>query len=196
MHFMEDTEQEDSVGELFWGEKFKKILKDKLPNALLAEMIGDRGLADVYERMYGDIFSSHEAFIRAASSMIEIGCENGADEAFDDIYFAFHNHFPLPEARRCFTYLWSGMPSPELLQEVRESVISEYGSEASYIADYRDYYVRVYPTFSSFLDGVADLVVSGVRDGTDRTLGRMYRSFLLGLPLPPSRRRPRRLKGW
>ncbi len=67
MHFMEDTEQEDSVGELFWGENFKKILRDKLPKAIFLKMMEEPGLVNVYERLYGGIFSSHEAFIRAAS---------------------------------------------------------------------------------------------------------------------------------
>jgi hypothetical protein len=196
MHFMEDTEQEDSVGELFWGENFKKILKDKLPKAIFEEMIDDRGLMNVYERLYGGLFSSYEAFVRAASSMIEIGCENGADRAFDDIYFAFRNHLPLPETRRCFSYFWPRVPSSDLLQEVNESLIAEYRKEVSYLADYRDYYSQIYPTFSSFLDRVAELVVSGTRDGADGTIGQMYRCFMLGLPLPPSRRRARRLKGW
>ncbi len=196
MHFMEDSEQEDSVGEVFWKEDFKKIIRDKLPKAVFSRMMEDPGLVNVYERLYGDVFSSYEAFVRAVSSMIEIGCENGADEAFDDLYFAFRNHYRLPEARGCIRCFWPGIPPSELLQEVNESVISEYGNEPSYLADYRDYYSGIYPTLSSFLNQVAGLVVSGAREGADRTIGRMYRSFLTGLPLPPSRRRPRRLKGW
>jgi hypothetical protein len=103
MHFMEDTEQEDAVGEFFWKEDYKKILKERLPKAILLETTEDPGFKRVYEELYGDTFSSFEAFNRIVSSIIEIGCENGADDAFDDVYLAFKAHHPLPrDTKICY----------------------------------------------------------------------------------------------
>jgi hypothetical protein len=196
MHFIEDTEQEDSVGELFWKEDYKKILREKLPKTILLEMMEDPGLNSIYERLYTDTFSSYEAFIRAISSIVTIGCENGADEAFDDIYLAFAAHSPLPEARRFSEYCWSEISTAEMTREVKESLISEYGAETSFISDYEDYYSHIYPKFSAFMNTVAEFVVAGATNGADDMVGRLYRSFILELPLPPARRRPKRLKGW
>jgi len=196
MHFIEDTEQEDAVGELFWKEDYKNILREKLPKIILSEMMEDPGLKNVYERLYTDTFSSHEAFIRTISSIVTVGSENGADEAFDDIYLAFAAHSPLPEAGRFSEYCWCDIPSANLIRELKESLISEYGAETSFISDYEDYYSHMYFQFSAFMNAIAEFVVAGATNGADDMVGRLYRSFVFELPLPPARRRPKRLKGW
>ena len=196
MHFIEDTEQEDSVGELFWKEDYKKVLREKLPKTILSEMMDDPGLESFYESLYTDNFSSYEAFIRAIASIVTIGSENGADEAFDDIYLAFAAHGSLPEARRFAEYCWPEIPTAEMIEEVKDSLVSEYGAETSFISDYEDYYSQIYPHFTEFMKTIAEFVMIGAINGADGVARRLYQSFILELPLPPARRRPRRLKGW
>lgn len=196
MHFPEDTEQEDSVGEIFWNEDFKKILREELPNTIYSEMVGDSGFQCIYESEYSELFSNYEAFILSISSIIEIGCENGADIAFDDIYLAFRNHSALRMTPRYYRYFRPQIPPAEMLEEVKDAVIAEYSNEKSYLADYDDFYCQLYPTFSAFLKQVAELVVTGVVNGADDMVCRIYRCFVLKAPLPAARRRPKRLKGW
>jgi hypothetical protein len=69
------------------------------------------------------------------------------------------------------------------VEEIKVSLISEYTLEVSYISDYEDYYAKFHPSLQAFINGVADLVIAGVRNGADEMVGSLFRSFLRRLPL-------------
>jgi hypothetical protein len=196
MHFIEDTEDEDSAAELFWKEEYKKVLREKISIVIYDEITKNSSFKGIYKKQYRHIFRAYYEFIILIAGMVEIGSENGSDEAFNEIYSAFKIQGPLPEPRRHARHYWPKALTPEISKEVHEAIVDEYSKETSYQADYEEHYSRIYPDFRTFLDQIAELVVVGAINGTDEMLGKIYRAFLLSLPLPPARRRPRQLKGW
>ena len=196
MHYIDDTEDEDSAAELFWKEEFKKVLREKISIVIFNEITKNSSFKGIYKKQYHHIFPTYDEFVSLIAGMVEIGSENGSDDAFNEIYSAFKIQGPLPEARRYARYYWPKALIPEISKEVNKAIVDEYSKETSYQADYKEHYSRIYPDFGTFLDQVAEPVVVGAINGADEMLGKIYRAFLLSLPLPPARRRPRQLKGW
>jgi len=196
MHFIEDTEDEDFETEVFWKEDFKKILREKVPERLCNVFTENKNFFGIYEKQYLKQFKKYGRFVNAIANMTEIGCENGSDDAFNEIYISFRLQSRLPKVKRYARFFWPTVMTPEISKLVHEAIIDEYGNESSYQADYDAHYSQWYSTFDFFLNQIAQYAISSMEMGADDMLGQIYRAFVLKLPLPIPRRRPRRLKGW
>jgi hypothetical protein len=126
--------------------------------------------------------------------MLAIGAENGADDAFHEIIAAFLTESPLPEVRRYARYLWPETFPEEVKKRLRQIIIDEYSQDEIYQYAYKVGYQKAFPTFAEYMNKVAEIVVTGAMNGADDILEAIYWSFLTPRPLPPARRRPRRLK--
>ncbi|UCH43722.1 MAG: hypothetical protein JSW16_04080 [Dehalococcoidales bacterium] len=193
---MPDTEEEDSAAETFWPEGYKQVIRDDVRRLVNAQLDDGNRFKHVYRQRFSERYSDLGQFLSKISDMIVIGAENGADNAFDDIIDAFWTEAPLPPEGRYTRYLW-----PEALPEGSENnlqqiIIDEYSQDNVYQHAYRVGYTGIYATFDQFIEKVARLVVTGTQNGADDLLGKTYMSFGSGLPLPPARRHPRRLKMW
>jgi len=196
MHFIADTEEEDYAAELFWKEDFKKVIREKVPKVIFDELTKKNAFKGVYRKKYCKEFANYEGFVETIGSKVAIGAENGADDAFDEIYSAFRGQIALPCSRKYARYLWPCAMTAEIKKGVHNSIFREYSQEISYLADYEEHYYKAFPSFHAFIHRISAFVVVGSANGADDMLTEIYRCFLRWLPLPPSRRQPRRLKGW
>lgn len=196
MHFMPDTEDEDSAAEAFWPEGYKQVIRDKVPPSVRAELLKEKPFAEVYDRLYRDRFSDHTQFLEKLADMVAIGTENGADDTFDGIINSFLKEAPLPGIRAYAHYTWPVALTPEAKTELKQNIIGEYGKDNIYVYAYGVGYTRTFPTFEDYIRFVADLAVTGAQNGANDTLESIYRSFLKCAPILPVRRHPRRLKVW
>jgi len=171
MHFMPDTEDEDSAAETFWPEGYKEVIREDVRRVVADQLIKKKRFRRVYRKGYADRFDSYEQFLNKVADMVAIGAENGADDAFDEIMDVFMEEDALPEPCHYTYYFW---PHP-LTREV-----------VGYKNDFGD--------FDKYLNHVATLVMTGVRKGSSDTLERIYRSFINLDRMLPVRRYPRRLK--
>jgi len=196
MHFMPDTEDEDSAAETFWPEGYKQVIREKVPASVRAELSKEKPFVEVYERLYKNRFSDHEQFLEKLADMVAVGAENGADDAFDDIVHSFLKELPLPSIRAYAYYAWPAPVTPEIAAELKSSVIAEYSKDNIYVYAYGVGYTKTFPNFDDYIRFVADLVATGARKGANDVVENVYRSFLKGAPIMPVRRHPRRLKVW
>jgi len=192
MHFLPDTEEADAVAERYWPDSFKQVIQKDVRQA-----IGINPLANGLRHLYrNQDFPDREQFTARIADMMVVGAENGADEGFDGIYRAFLTESPLPEARRYARYLWPRLFSPRLRKGIHQAVVADYSRDDAFQHAYKAGYSGDYGSFEEFINEVAQLVVVGAMNGVDNTLAQIYRSLVNNRPLPPARRRPRRLKGW
>lgn len=196
MHFMPDTEDEDSAAETFWPESYKQVIREKVPSLVRAELLKENAFAGVYERAYKDRFADHAQFLGKIADMVAVGAENGADSAFDDIINSFLKELPLPQFRAYAHYTTPPALCDETKQKLRQNIIEEYSKDNIYVYAYGVGYTKTFTTFEDYIGFIADLVVTGAMNGVNDTLERMYRSFLKLAPIIPVRRHPRRLKMW
>ena len=194
MHFLPDTEEADAVAERYWPDSFKQVIQKELRQALGIKLNGGN-LRHIHRRRYQD-FPDLEQFTARIADMVVVGAENGADEGFDGIYRAFLTESPLPEARRHARYLWPRVFSPRLRDRIHQAVVADYSRDDALQHAYKAGYTGDYGSFEEFINEAARLVVVGVMNGVDDMLAQIYRSLVNNRPLPPARRRPRRLKGW
>lgn len=194
MHFLPDTEEADAVAERYWPDSFKQVIQKEVQQAIGIELNGGN-LRHVYRQYYRD-FCDLEQFTDRIADMVVVGAENGADEGFDGIYRAFLTESPLPEARHHARYLWPRVFSPKLRNRVHQAVIADYSRDDALQHAYKVGYTGDYGDFEEFISEAARLVVVGVMNGVDNMLAQIYDSFANKRPLPPARRRPKRLKGW
>ncbi len=205
MHFMPDTEDEDSAAETFWPEGYKQVAREDVRQAIGTQLNGKKRFRRVYQQGYCQKYSSYDQFLDRIADMVAIGAENGADDAFDDIIDAFLAEAALPEVARCACYFWpQGFPQ-RVKKGLQQVIVDEYSQDNVYTHAYEVGYGRnardnankgSYRYFGEFIKQVAQLVVTGAMNGADDMLEAIYRSFMYLNPLPPARRHPRRLKIW
>ncbi|MBW2092354.1 MAG: hypothetical protein JRI34_09570 [Deltaproteobacteria bacterium] len=193
MHDIPDTEDIDAASERYWPEGYKEVIRARLGQAFAEEVLKANAFKTFYEEQYADKFDSYERFISRLAEMVVIGAENGADQIFEEIYASFRNHAPLPDSRVPANYHWPEPFTPELKNELRQKTFEEYSNHHAYEHIHEDHYAGKLD-FKSFVDEVAGLVVTGAANGADDALDRIYMSFLSAAPLPPARRRPRRIR--
>jgi hypothetical protein len=195
MHFMPDTEAADSAAERFWPEGYKQVLREELrPDFHRGTCLNGENLKDTYHKRYSGKYTDLTEFTGRIADMLAIGAENGADDAFHEIISAFLTESPLPEVRRYARYLWPETFPEEVKKRLRQIIIDEYSQDEIYRYAYKVGYQKTFPTFAEYMNKVAEIVVTGAMNGADDILEAIYWSFLTPLPLPPARRRPRRLK--
>ena len=194
MHFMPDTEDEDSAAEIFWPEGYKQVIRDNVRQAILAQLTGKRRFRRVYRNGYSERYSSYEDFLDKVADMVAIGAENGADDAFDEIMNAFLEEEALPPLRRYTSYSWPDALPREVRERLRRSIINEYSQDDVYLFAYKVGYKNDFNTLDGYLNRVAELVETGAKNGAEDTLDHIYRSFMILDRLRTVRRYPRRLK--
>ncbi len=199
MHDMIDTDEADAAAERFWPEGFKQIIREEVGKLIGKELKQRKSFHQVYERRFSDKYADFDKFVERIADMVVIGAENGADDAFDDIYAAFQMETPLPDSLEYARHLWPPGLNNDIRRQIRKNVIEEYGKERYYQRQYKnaneDWPDR-YSNIGRFLDEIARLVVTGAANGADDMLEEIYEAFLLSGPLPAARRRPKRLKIW
>lgn len=196
MHFMPDTEDADSAAESFWPEGFKEVIRREVGKVIVAELSEGKRFRRVYEQRYSEKYPDFDRFTNRIADMVVIGSERGADDAFDEVYAAFRDESPVPDPRRYARYFWPETFLHAIEKSVHQAIVDEYGQERSYKHAYDVHSPRKFSDFEEFLNAIADLVVAGAENGADDMVGEIYKSFLTLSPLPPARRRPKRLKGW
>ena len=196
MHFMPDTEEEDSAAEAFWPEGYKRVIREDVRRQVGAQFNDGKKLRHIYQQLYSDKYSAVSQFSDKIADMIVIGIDNGADDAFDEIIDSFLTESPLPEERRYARYLWPKIIRQESQEKLRQVIIDEYSQDDVYKHAYKVGYQNTYRTFNEYINRVAQLVISGAINGADDTLEAIYQAFFTRSHLPPARRHPRRLKSW
>jgi hypothetical protein len=196
MHFMPNTEDQDSTAERFWPEGYKQVIKDELRPVVGTELDGGQMLAHVYQQRYSDKYSDLSEFASKIADLIVIGADKGADDAFDDIISAFLTEAPLPEIRRYSRYFLPDVFPDGIKSKLRQVVIDEYSQDNVYQHAYKVGYQKTIRSFDEYNNRVAEIVVTGAINGADDMLGAIYWSLLTPRTIPPARRHPRRLKMW
>ncbi len=205
MHFMPDTEDEDSATETFWPEGYKQVIRGDVRQLIGTQFNGGKRLRHVYQQQYSEKYTDLNQFAGRIADMVAIGAENGADDAFDDIIDAFWTESPLPETRRHARYFWPEALPQKAKKKLQQIIVEEYSQDNVYSNAYKVGYGSnaragankgTYRTFGEFISRVTQLVESGTMNVADDMLEAIYRSFLTHCPLPPARRHPRRLKSW
>ena len=196
MHYMPDTEDEDSAAETFWPEGYKKIIREDVRQAVAAQLHEKKRFRRVYQQRYREKYADHGQFLDRIADMVAIGVENGADDAFDGIVDAFLDEAALPEVRRYAHYSWPLAFPPRTKKRFEQVIVDEYSQDDVYIFSYKVGYKDDYRTFGEYLRQVAELVVTGAMNSANDMLEAIYRSFMNLSPLTPVRRHSRRLKTW
>jgi len=205
MHFLPDTEDEDSAAEAFWPEGYKQVIREDVRQLIGAQFSDGKRFKHVYRQQYAEKFTEFNQFTSRVADMIAIGAENGADDAFDDIMTAFLTEAPLPEVRRYGYYFWPHVFLQRAEEKLGQVIIDEYSQDNVYSFAYETGYgdnardsanKGSYRNFGEFISQVAWFVVTGAANGADDMLEAIYRSLASLYPLPPARRHPRRLKTW
>ena len=196
MHFMPDTEEQDSAAETFWPEGYKQVIREDVRQLIGAQFNDEKKLRHIYQQRYPEKYTALNQFAGRIADMIVIGAENGADDAFDDIITAFWTESPLPEERRYARYFWPQALPRKAKERLWQVIVDEYSQDDVYRHAYKVGYQGSYRNFGEFISQVAQSVVTGAMNGADDMLEATYRSFVTPCPLPPARRHPRRLKMW
>ncbi len=196
MHFMPDTEEEDSAAERFWPEGYKQVIREDFRQQLGVKLNDGKKLRHVYQQQYSERFSDLNQFTNRVADMIAVGAENGADEAFEDMMEAFLVEGSLPEERRYISYFWPRAFSPSIKKNLAQIILDEYSQDNIYQHAYDATYQSKFRDFDKFIDYVVRLVIVGAMNGADDMVATIFKSFMTPRPLPPARRYPRRLKLW
>lgn len=196
MHFIPDTEDEDSAAETFWPEGYKQVIREEVRRAVSEQLWCKQPFQRVYRRHYAERFGSYEAFLGKIADMVAVGAENGADDAFDEIVDAFMEEEALPDRRAYSRYQWPQSVPREVAERLRGTIADEYGQDDVYSFAYKVGYKNDFPTLDDYYGRIAELVTTGARNGASDMLDSIYRSFMVGERLAPARRHPRRLKTW
>lgn len=193
MHDLLDTEDADAASERYWPEDFKGTIRVHVARTFSEGLQKAQAFRTTYETHYAERFDTYEQFVERLAEMTVIGAENGADMAFDEIHTAFRSDAPMPIARP-FARIFRPEPFDEAAKDaVREKIIEDYRDIHAYQHVYEDHHQEA-ESFDAFVSEVAELVVLGAVNGADDMIGKLYRAFLTASPLPPARRRPKRLR--
>ncbi len=196
MHYLPDTEDEDSAAEKFWPEGYKQVIREGIPAQVAAQFHGEKQLEDIYEERFSEKYSDPGEFLNRMGDMVAVGAENGADDVFNDIMDSFLYELPLPDMRKYAHYLWPEVLTEDITGRLRQIILDEYSVDGIYTNAYSVGYADRYSSFDEYIDWVCEIVITGTKNGANDALERMYRSFLMHTPLTPARRRPRRLRTW
>ena len=196
MHYLPDTDDEDSAAEKFWPEGYKQVIREEIPAQVSGRLQEKEHFGHIYRSCYSEKYSDHGEFLNRIGDMVAVGAENGADEAFNDIMDSFLYELPLPDVRVYARYLWPETLSEDTTGRLKQIVIDEYTLDDIYTNAYEVGYAEIYAGLDEYIDWVSEIVLVGTRNGANDTLERIYRSFMMHTPLTPARRRPRRLKIW
>lgn len=196
MHYLPDTEDQDSAAEKFWPEGYKQVIREAVPPGVSSQLCEEEHFERVYSRRFSDKYSNLDEFLNRIGDMVAVGAENGADDAFNDIMDAFLYELPLPDVRRYAHYLWPEALSEDNKDRLKQVIIDEYRVDDIYTNAYRVGYTGTYPSLDAYIDRVSEIVIVGTKNGANDILERIYRSFMTHTPLTPARRRPRRLRTW
>ncbi len=196
MHFMPDTEDEDSAAETFWPEGYKQVIRENVPSLVKCELLKHSSITYIYERGYKERFSGCGQFLEKIADMMAVGAENGADDAFDDIIHSFLLELPLPQLRAYARYAEPYALSDDLKQALKQNINVEYSKDNIYRHAFKVGYAKTFSTFDEYINRVAEIVVTGAMNGANDVLENLYRSFLIVGPIILVRRHPRRLKVW
>ena len=196
MHFMPDTEDEDSATETFWPEGYKQVIREDVRRVILAQLTGKRQFRRVYRNGYSERYPSYEEFLDKVADMVAIGAENGADDAFDEIMDAFLEEEALPALRQYTSYSWPDVLPREVREQLQRSIVDEYSQDDVYLFAYKVGYKNDFSTIGEYVNRVAELVEAGAKNGAEDTLEQIYRTFIILDRLRTVRRYPRRLKMW
>ena len=196
MHYMPDTEDEDSAAEKFWPEGYKQVIREEVRRAIATQLNRKKRFRRVYRQGYSERFSSYEEFLDKVADMVAIGAENGADDAFDEVVDSLMEEEALPELRRYTGYFWPNALPRDVRKDLHRVIIDEYSQDDVYRFAYSVGYKNDFSTFDEYIDRVAELVESGAMNGANDALEGIYRSFMELNRLTPVRRYPRRLKMW
>jgi hypothetical protein len=196
MHYLPDTEDEDSAAEKFWPEGYKSIIREEIPPRVSAQLQGEPRFEKIYEERFSDKYFDAGDFLSRLGAMVAVGAENGADDVFNDIMDSFLYELPLPDIRRYAHYLWPEVLTEDITERLRQVILDEYSVDGIYTNAYSVGYADRYPSFDEYIDWVSQIVVVGTKNGANEALGKIYRSLSMHTPLTPARRRPRRLRTW
>jgi hypothetical protein len=196
MHFMPDTEDEDSAAENFWPEGYKQIIREHVPPFVREELLKEKPFTSVYEQGYKTKFSDHTQFLMKIADIVAVGAENGADDAFDAVIDAFLKEAPLTQLRAYAHYAQPAALSEELKHTLKQNVMEEYSKDNIYVYAYGVGYKKTFSAFEDYMERIAELVVTGTMNGANDILENIYHSFMKLAPIIPVRRHPRRLKMW
>ena len=196
MHYMPDTEDEDSAAETFWPEGYKQVIREDARQVISTKLQGHKRFSHIYQKLYSEKFSSYDQFLNKIADMVVISAENGADDAFDEIMDAFMEEDALPDMRKYTSYFKPEVISKAVRENLRQVIIKEYSEDDVYKFAYMAGYRNDYGGFEKFLNQVAELVILGAMNAADNMLEHIYSSFINLNPLVTARRHPRRLKTW
>jgi len=193
MHEPVDTEDQDAAAERYWPEDFKGLIRERLGTAFSNQFIEQDAFKAIYDKHYTSHFDAYDHFVSRIADMVTIGAENGIDEILNEIHKSFHEDTALPESRLPARIHWPEPIDQDLKEALHQRVFHEFRGYHVYEHIFEDHY-QGEGDFDDFIHEIAELVVAGAVKGVDKTLGNIYRSFLTGKPLPPSRRYPKRLR--
>jgi len=196
MHFMPDTEDEDSAAETFWPEGYKLVIREDFRQLISDNLNEGKLLRRLYKKHYTEKYSDLSQFTGKIIDMISIGAENGADDAFDEIISAFLTESPLPEIPRYVHYFWPGVFTEQANNKLCQIIIDEYSQDEIYQHAYKVGYEGKYRDFDEYIQCVAKQVLTGTINGTNDMLEAIFRTYSPMYVLPPARRLPRRLRQW
>jgi len=195
VHELIDTEDFDADEELYWPDDYKQIIRQGLPPLVQTTFRQEQTFINIYQRSYQCQFDMYDDFTGWLADMTAIGAENGTDDMFLELHAAMVADAPLPKKRSYARSLLPGFFHSDLQEKIKKALIEEYAQQRAYGHAF-DHYDGEYVDFGAFMDDVAELILAGAKKGSEDMLQSIYRSLFLGLPLPPARRRPKRLKKW
>lgn len=196
MHFMPDTEDQDSAAEIFWPEGYKQVIREITSPFFKVALLKDSPFISVYESNYQRAFPTYSQFLDRLAEMLSISLENGADDGFDEIVDAFLKEAPLPPLRSYVHYHPLSFLDAEIKQKIAAVIIDEYSRDNIYVYAYGVGYQKTIPLFDDYIHRVAEIVIAGAQNTVNDTMDNIFRNLYLHAPLPPTRRHPRRLKMW
>jgi len=196
MHFMPDTEDQDSAAETFWPEGYKLVVRENAPSFFTSALLKENPFVTIYERDYQAAFPDYPMFLEKLADMLSIGLENGADNGFDEIIDSFLKEAPLPRLRPYAHYFPVALLGTEIKEKLSAIISTEYSRDNVYVYAYGVGYKKIFPNFDIYIARISELVVGAAQNAANDTLENIFRNFYLRAPLPPVRRHPRRLKMW
>jgi len=196
MHFMPDTEDQDSAAETFWPEGYKQVIREIAPSYFWEILLKDEPFIPAYRADYASKYAEYPRFVEKLAEILAIALENGADNAFDEIIDAFLKEAPLPPLRAYAHYFTAAVIPPEIAQPLTKSITEEYSQDSIYVYAYGVGYKKTFVNAEDYLQKIAEIVVDGARNQVQSIMEDISRRLYYRQPLPPVRRHPRRLKVW
>ncbi len=196
MHFMPDTEDQDSAAETFWPEGYKQLIREKTPELFRERILRQKPFLNLCERHYCTQYTEYSHLADRLAEILAVALENGADDAFDEIVDAFLKEARLPDLRSYALYDDIGKVPASFQSALTDIILSDYEQDNIYQYAYTVGYKQEYPFIGDYFQRIAMLVINGGQNRVQDTLEKIYAGLYYRRPLPPARRYPRRLKVW